>query len=111
MTCVVNSKGDVTPKRLRKAPNDVLVVYVDFGLFFGSAMASLVTVRPESGLTVGTTSVASNIATVPVSGGQDGSTYDLSVKLTAAGETKEVVIQVSVEDPPSPDGDDYGMAG
>ena len=108
-TITVNSKGDIAPRRLRKAPNDVLVVYVDFGLFFGTATASTLTVTPDSGMTAGTTSVASNIATVPLSGGDDGHSYDVVVKLAGTNETKEVCFQVAVVDPASPDEDDYGM--
>lgn len=111
-TVVVNSRGDVSPFRLTKAPNDVQVIYVDFGLFFGSATASTLTVTPDSGLTVGSTSVASNIATVPVSGGDDGSIYNLAVKLAGTSETKEVVVQVAVRDPSTVlCEDDYGLRG
>lgn len=111
-TVVVGSRGDVAPFRVTKAPSDVLVLKVDFGLFFGSATASTLTVTPDSGLTVGTTSVASNVATVPVSGGMDGMIYDLAVKLAGASETKEVVVQVAVRDPSTvlPQ-DDYGLGG
>lgn len=111
VTLVVNSRGDLSPRIVTKAPNDTLLVYVDFGLFFGSATASTLTVTADSGLTVGTTSVSSNIATVPISGGDDGYTYDLTVKLAGTNETKEVTAQVRVYEPTGPDANDYGFGG
>lgn len=109
-TITVNSRGDVTPTRLAKSPNDVLVLKFDFALFFESATASTLTVTADTGLTVGTTSVASNIATVPVSGGDNGSVYDLTVKLAGASEAKEVVVQIVVRDLTGAVDDDYGLA-
>lgn len=109
-TIVVNSRGEVAPFRLTKAPSDVQVLKVDFGLFFGTETASTLTVTPDGGLTVGTTSVAGNIATVPVSGGSDGGLYNLKVKLAGSTQTKEVVVQVAVRDPSTVIlEDDYGL--
>jgi hypothetical protein len=106
-TLTVNSKGELAVYRLNKAPADVMVVKVDFALYFGSETASTLTVTPDSGLTVGTTSVASNVATVPVSGGSDGCRYDVSVKLAGSTQTKEVVFRVGVSDPATPNPNDY----
>jgi len=108
-TIAVTSRGAVFPSRVVKAPNDVIVLLFDFGLFFGSATASTLTVTPDSGLTVGATSVASNVATVPVSGGSTGNTYDLKVKLAGASETKEVIVQVAVREAEQACDDDYGL--
>ena len=110
-TLVVNSAGLLPKTSIHKAPNDTIVVYVDFGLFFGSATASTLTVTADSGLTVGSTSVASNIATVPVSGGDSGYSYDVAVKLAGASETKEVKFLVKVFDPEHYSTDDYGFVG
>jgi hypothetical protein len=107
-TITVTSKGDVFPTSLTKAPNDVLSIKVDFGMFFGSATASTLTVTPDSGLTVGSTSVAANVATVPVSGGDDGYAYDVRVKLAGATETKEIVFQMRVQDQLLVNEHDYG---
>ena len=108
-TISVSSRGYVSQSVVDKAPNDTVIIKVDFGLFFGAATASTLTVTPDSGLTVGTTSVASNVATIPVSGGTNCNIYDLSVKLAGASETKEVVIQVRVRDMTTLPVDDYGM--
>lgn len=108
-TIVVNAKGEVSPTSLTKAVNDTVLVKVDFGLFFGSATASTLTVTADSGITVGTTSVASNIASVPLSGGADGGIYDVQVKLAGTDETKEAVFQLRVVDMTGYSPDDYGF--
>jgi hypothetical protein len=110
-TLVVNSAGMLPKVSVHKSPNDVIVVYVDFGLFFGSATASTLTVTGDTGITVGTTSVASNIATVPVSGGDSGYSYDVAVKLAGSSETKEIKFLVKVFDPEHYSPDDYGFVG
>ena len=108
-TLTVTSKGDVFPTQLTKAPNDVLSIKVDFGMFFGSATASTLTVTPDSGITIGSTSVSANVATIPVSGGTDGDAYDVRVKLAGATETKEIVFQVRVQDHLLANEHDYGF--
>jgi len=75
-----------------------LQVKVDFSLFFGSDTASTLTVTADTGLTVDSSSVASNVATIVLSGGSDCSVYDLNVKLAGTTETKQVIFQVHVRD-------------
>lgn len=106
-TIIINSKGMPSTTRLRKAESDVISLKYDFGLFFGSDTASTATVTADSGLTVGAPTVASNIVTFTLSGGDDGSTYDLTVKLQGTSETKEIITQVLVKDYDYPDTNDY----
>ena len=110
-TCTVSSRGLLSQRRFRKAENDVLSIDVDFGLFFDTDTASTLTVTADSGLTVDSSSVATNIATIVISGGSDGHIYDLTVKLAGTTETKEVVIQVHVLDYDYPDVNDYWPLG
>ena len=71
---------------------------MDFSLFFGSDTASTLTVAADTGLTVDSSSVASNVATIVLSGGSNGSVYDLFVTLAGTTETKQIVVQVRVRD-------------
>lgn len=102
--CVVSSGGDVHPKRIAKATNDRAELVVDFGAFFGSASASTITVSADDGITVVESSLAANIATVLLSGGEARLNYDVVVTAAGAVETKEVVVEVAV------DGPEYALA-
>lgn len=97
-TIIVSSKGKVSQTLVRKAVADVLSVGVNFSLFFGSDTASTLTVTADTGLTVDSSSVSSNVATIVLSGGTDGCTYDVRTKLAGTTETKEVIFQVEVID-------------
>lgn len=110
-TCTVNSRGKLSQTRFRKAENDVISLDVDFGLLFDTDTASTLTVTADSGLTVDSSAVASNVATIVLSGGDDGYVYDLTVKLAGTTETKEVVIQVAVADYDHPQFNDYWFCG
>ena len=85
--------------------------YIDYDLFFDTDTASTLTVTPDSGLTVDSSSVSSNVVNIVLSGGSDGYIYDLTVKLAGTTETKEVVLQVHVLDYDYPDLNDYWPRG
>lgn len=108
-TITVNSRGRISQKRIEKAENDAVTVNVDFGLFFDTETGSTATVTSDSGLTVGTPTVSSNVVSFLVSGGSDGYEYDVTVKLAGSTQTKEVVIQVAVADYDYPDNNDYWL--
>jgi hypothetical protein len=94
----VNSRGEPSLYQMTKDKDDVLTLIYDFGLYFGSDTASTLTVTPDSGLTVDSSSVAANKATITLSGGSDSSVYDLKVKLAGTTETKQVVTQIMMVD-------------
>lgn len=110
-TITVNSKGLLSHARLRKAENDVISVSVDYDLFFDTDTASTLTVTADSGLTVDSSSVSSNVVAIVLSGGSDGHTYDVTVKLAGTTETKEVVFQVKVQEMDAPAINDYWFRG
>ena len=110
-TCTVNSRGKLSQTRFRKAENDVVSINVDFGLFFDTDTASTLTVTADPGITVDSSSVSSNVANMVLSGGSDGSIYDITLKLAGTTETKEVVIQVHVLDYDYPHVNDYWQRG
>lgn len=97
-TVTVSSRGHLSTRRIAKSPDDVISVKVDFGLFFDADTASSLKVISDSGLTVDSSSVASNIVVVVLSGGDDGYTYDLEVTLAGTTETKKVTLQIAVAD-------------
>ena len=66
-TITVNSKGNLSHSLLRKAPNDVISVDVDYDLFFDTDTASTLTVTADNGITVDSSAVASNVVTVVLS--------------------------------------------
>lgn len=106
-TIAVNSRGRISQKRIEKAENDAITVNVDFGLFFDTDTASTATVTADSGLTVGTPTVSTNVVTFLVSGGDDGYSYDVTVKLAGTTETKEIIFQVAVANYDYPADNDY----
>lgn len=112
-TLVVNSKGELTTRRdVTKGEDDTLQINVDFGLFFGTDAANTATVTTDdTGITLGTPTVSSNVVTFTVSSGSDGYVYDVQVKLAGTTETKEVIVQVRVFDAESYRPNDYGFYG
>lgn len=110
-TITVNSKGRLSHTLLRKAPNDVMSVAVDYDLFFDTDTASTLSVTADSGITVDSSSVSSNIVTIVLSGGSDGYTYDITCKLKGTTETKEVIFQVQVREMDQPSINDYWYQG
>lgn len=110
-TITVNSKGKLSGTRFRKAENDVIQIYVDYDLFFDTDTASTLTVTADSGITVDSSSVSSNIVNVVLSGGSNGYVYDVTVKLAGTTETKEIVFQVHVVDYDCPDTNDFWPRG
>jgi hypothetical protein len=94
----VNSRGMPSLAYLTKGEDDVTSIVYDFTLYFGSDTASTLAVEASSGLTVASSSVSGNKATVTISGGNSGATYDLKVKLTGTTETKEVITTIRVFD-------------
>jgi hypothetical protein len=94
----VNSRGMPSLAYLTKGENDVTSIVYDFTLYFGADTASTLVVTADTGLTVESSAVSGNKATVTISGGSNGATYDLKVKLTGATETKEVITTVRVFD-------------
>lgn len=108
-TITVNSRGTPSLYGLHKGKSDVVTVIYDFGLYFGSDTASTLTIEADSGLTVDSSSLATNKATVKISGGSDGATYDLKVKVAGTTDTKEVITQIRVADYTLGYTPDYGL--
>jgi len=110
-TVTVSSRGHLSTRRIAKSPDDVINVKVDFGLFFDTDTAATLTISADSGLTVDSSSVATNIVDVVLSGGDDGYTYDLDVTLAGTTETKKVTLQVAVADYDREQFNDYWYRG
>lgn len=110
-TFTVNSVGRLSPLGIQKAPNDIVSVAVDFGLFFGSGTGSTATVTADAGITAGSPTVSSNVVTFALSGGDAGYGYDVTCKLAGSSETKEVTFLARVFDPEHYATDDYGVCG
>lgn len=108
-TITVNSRGTPSLYGLHKGKNDAVTVIYDFSLYFGSDTASALAIDADSGLTVVSSSLSANKATVKISGGSDGATYDLKVKATGATDTKEVTTQIRVADDTLCYTPDYGL--
>lgn len=108
-TITVNSRGTPSLYGMHKGKNDAITIVYDFGLYFGDGTASALSVNADSGLTVDSSSLSANKATVKISGGSDGSTYDLKVKAVGTTDTKEIITQIRVADDTLGFTPDYGL--
>lgn len=96
-TIVIDSRGVPSRYRVSKDEESTIQVKYDFGLFFGSDTAASVEVDADSNLGASAT-LSGNVATVTLSGGNGGSSYDLTVKVAGTSETLRVVSHVAVTD-------------
>lgn len=92
----VNSRGTPSKNWIGKAPEDILTVKFDFGLFFdGSATSHTSSVTGELGIE--SSALLDNIVTVVISGGENGGTPSLVVSATDGTETKQVSLEIVVD--------------
>lgn len=80
-----------------KAPEDIIQYTVDYSRFLKDDTIVSASCVCDTGLTVAATSNTSKVVTVLVSGGTDGTTYDVEASVTTtAGQTKAYAFQVAV---------------
>ena len=92
----VNSRGNPSKSWIAKAPDDIITVKFDFGLFFdGSATSHTSSVTGELGIE--SSALLDNIVTVVISGGENGGTPSLVVSATDGTETKQVSLEIVVD--------------
>lgn len=92
----VNSRGTPSKNWIGKAPEDILTVKFDFGLFFdGAATSHTSSVTGELGIE--SSALLDNIVTVVISGGENGGTPSLVVSATDGTDTKQVSLEIVVD--------------
>ncbi len=87
-------------QKFTKQPNDVLDYDIDFSdwLVSGDEVES-VTVTAETGITVDSTNITSEIVKIWLSGGTDGSSYKVTaLAVTEGGRTKEKEFIIKIKE-------------
>lgn len=97
---IVNSRGRITPNRIRKGENDDFTINFDFDLFFEDDQDSVKTAesRTNGNIVIASTTVIGNRVQVSITGGGRFESTDLIVKMTGANEVKEVSLYIDVSD-------------
>lgn len=90
----INSRGRAFPSRVSKTQGDRVPVVFDFSLL----LAQITAFEVKGDMPVDSSSLSGSRVTVNTGAGQECRTYDLTVSATDGNETREVTIQVKVED-------------